>query len=550
MASIGDEFSSPVLPDGLVTEEKLGHLLALGTEYPELDFKRTLDLSVRRNKDEVELAKDVGAMQVRGGYIVVGVDDDGQPTGELDAGHRQLYDQANLSQKMLRYLPEPLNLATNWFELDGSHAALIYIGPNPDGCAIFRIDGQYAHRTQEGRIEEAFRAGDIFWRDGTRSVRISQEGLRQVFRRRMMREREVWMAEQAALRRQEYAGLQAAYESRQIADAPIGTLGLDLDEETLATATLELVRRTDTIPLRRLMNDAKDRLGSAYESEDWEAELAPLLDRLTCLAATFLEYEIDQWFKEVLDVLAWAYDFGLDDRGQSFDYATGIDQNDERPRLWLMIVERLYGMGGLAVRRERWEAVRELTTTRPPRLERRHYESWLRHGLTMGARSQQLQEQRGDQRVELSLINLAREHVIQLGCLRPDGIHADDEAILNSLVQFDALQGLVCLAQAQEQNDRSAFFTNFARFRTDRVEPVIVRLISDPGMRTVIFPCRTASSHWPCEQWLRWAGTRASVSSQASAASTIRPLLPSSAQIQDRAAIKPLSQYPEQSLTT
>jgi hypothetical protein len=63
MSSIGDEFSSPVLPDGLITEEKLGHLLALGTEYPELDYKGTLDLSIRRGRDEVELAKDVGAMQ-------------------------------------------------------------------------------------------------------------------------------------------------------------------------------------------------------------------------------------------------------------------------------------------------------------------------------------------------------------------------------------------------------------------------------------------------------------------------------------------------------
>ena len=73
---------SPVVVDGLVTDEKLSELLALQAEYPALDFKSTLNLSEREH--EVELAKDVGAMQVRGGYIVVGVDSQGNPTGQLD----------------------------------------------------------------------------------------------------------------------------------------------------------------------------------------------------------------------------------------------------------------------------------------------------------------------------------------------------------------------------------------------------------------------------------------------------------------------------------
>lgn len=54
----------PVVVDGIVSEEKLAELLALQAEYPELDYKETIDLSTTRGV--VELAKDVGAMRVRG----------------------------------------------------------------------------------------------------------------------------------------------------------------------------------------------------------------------------------------------------------------------------------------------------------------------------------------------------------------------------------------------------------------------------------------------------------------------------------------------------
>ena len=42
------------------------------------------------------MAKDVGAMQVKGGYIVIGVDDDGQPTGNMDGTNTSPFDPAKL----------------------------------------------------------------------------------------------------------------------------------------------------------------------------------------------------------------------------------------------------------------------------------------------------------------------------------------------------------------------------------------------------------------------------------------------------------------------
>jgi len=48
----------------------------------ELDFKRVIDLGDKRQ--EVELARDVGGLLVRGGYILAGIGPDARPTGDMD----------------------------------------------------------------------------------------------------------------------------------------------------------------------------------------------------------------------------------------------------------------------------------------------------------------------------------------------------------------------------------------------------------------------------------------------------------------------------------
>lgn len=84
--------------DGIVTDERLSALLRLAGECDEVDFKAAIDLSSTRG--EVEMAKDVAAMQVKGGYIVIGVDDNGEPTGDMDRANTSPFDPANLVPKM------------------------------------------------------------------------------------------------------------------------------------------------------------------------------------------------------------------------------------------------------------------------------------------------------------------------------------------------------------------------------------------------------------------------------------------------------------------
>ena len=73
-----------ILVDGRIDEEKLRELLEWGAECTELDFKETIDLSVKIN--ELEFVKDAVSMlnHYPGGYLVVGVTDDGKPSSRAE----------------------------------------------------------------------------------------------------------------------------------------------------------------------------------------------------------------------------------------------------------------------------------------------------------------------------------------------------------------------------------------------------------------------------------------------------------------------------------
>ena len=133
---VTNALESPIVLDGIVSDEKLSELLALGTEYPELDFKGKLDLSTKH--DQVELAKDVGAMQVRGGYIVVGAKSDGTLTGELDGADLSRFDEAMLAPMMLKWLPAPLQLPVPRYRKRWSQGRRAVYRPSSVGLRILQ----------------------------------------------------------------------------------------------------------------------------------------------------------------------------------------------------------------------------------------------------------------------------------------------------------------------------------------------------------------------------------------------------------------------------
>jgi hypothetical protein len=474
-ALVADPLTSPVVLDGIVSDEKLSELLALGTEYPELDFKGQLDLAT--NHDQVELAKDVGAMQVRGGYIVVGAKSDGTLTGELDGVNLSRFDEAMLTPMMLKWLPEPLELRARVTQRDGHKVVVVYIGRHPSGCAIFRADGIY------GKPEvTVFCEGDVFWRDGTRSERMSQQGLEEVIRRRIDSVKDAWMDEQRDIRRRE----QIEYEAASKGSGSLGSVNLDLDQAELNAAALELVRREDDIALRHLLNEALTRARGMIDRGEIDAELNDLLDRLTCLAATFLAYKQETWFERVIDTFAHIYSMPVG-KGDSTRYAYGvsIDPKEFAPRVWLAILERIFGLGALAVREENWKTVRTLTLQQPRRLDM-YERNWVRYTITMAARAQHFQQHKDGRTTEVSLLMLARAVAARLECLRQDGLDADDDELITSLAEFDVLADIVAIDDSGEPDGRY-FYPNFARFESQRVIPVISRLLDDATMREALF---------------------------------------------------------------
>jgi hypothetical protein len=466
--------------DGVVTDERLGALLALAAEYDDLDFKRVMDISSTR--DEVELAKDIGAMQVMGGHIVIGVDGSGVPTGEMDDVDASPFDPANLVPKMQRFLGGALDIASSVITRDGHKVVLISIKPNPRGCAFFRIDGQYPHPRREGELVAAFRSSEVFWRENTRSVRITADGLEEIIERRFVARRDELLREWAAAQRALTARGEPTADGQRLEVQP--SFALPADEMT--GVALQLTRTDDEIGFQQLLDDGRRRTRAFIEKDELaEGQLPNLLDGIISAASTFLSYGGEDWFERTVGLLVDAYASAGDQIVvRTFGLSTAIDPLAKAPRVWLAIVERVFALGALAVRRERWRAVRTLTTQLPQPLAEVGFErNWLRHALTMASRARRFAATTPGAR-EIGLIDLARDDALRLDSLRSDG--PTDEELLSSITQFDVLSNLAAIDDA-ESTDRRVFFTNFARFRQDRIMPAVERLLADPEMRAEIF---------------------------------------------------------------
>ena len=427
-------------------------------------------------------------MQVFGGYILIGVQDDGSLSGAIDQTEARLFDEASLTSQLQKYLPVT-HLACRLVERDGHKVAIIWIGANPSGCAFFHARGAYGDGAKQTTV---FVAGDIYWRDGTKSAPMSQQGFEEVIARRVALEKETWMAEQSEVRRRERIELEEGVGTRQLVEGSLGAVDLSLSSTDLAQAALEFVRRDDKVALRHLTIDGLGRAKGAIAANDLEA-LTDLLDKLTCLAATFLAYDINDRFRDIVALLVEIYGAAFqEDDPSTYGYATSISEDRLPPRAWLGIAERVLALGGLAVRRESWPLASELAVQLPRILKRDGYEvTWLRHAVTMASRAGHLEiEDEAGRTQALSLVALARSTAERLGCLRPDLPDLTDSAredLLSSIAQFDVLWNVRAISAFGRPEGR-AFYPNFARLYQSRVQPIVERLLDDHDMRASLFP--------------------------------------------------------------
>lgn len=474
------------LGDGDISEEKLRQLLALGGELDDLDLKEYLDLSVQ--EDKVELIKDFGAFQSHptGGYILVGVDGSGTPSTAFGSLQAASFDPANLTQLARNYLPT-IKLSATTHIFNGVTIAVICIAPpDPPGIAIFVKDGQYPHPSGKG-TKTVFRAGDVFVRSGTQSIRWTPTDLPRVLSRW-----EEFIREDERRRASAYAQtILTGQRGRAIASGPVGALTWRLPSGDFEAGVLEAVRAQDSITLRALVLEfAAD--GSALIAADDVQEFQLLLDRLTAALALTITYELQPLFEQVLSVLTDIYVAAVDPLGN----AKHAPDHRFADRMWRIAVA-VEALGGLAVRLDALWAVRPLAmpTTRLINLIREP--SWMRHAVTRAAGVNLLYTaSAGDPQKQVPiggpLVAVARQLVERIDVLRPDAqvspfiLNAapdEDDRVLDSLIQFDVYWCLAAVARSGNYFDQ---FPSASAFYARRAAPAFERLITDADARDFV----------------------------------------------------------------
>lgn len=454
-----------------MTTETLASLMNEGTERAGLDFKRRLDLN--ETKDIVSIVKDFGAMQVLGGYIVIGADDNGQPSKRVTAAEAGLFDQAIVHSKVQGYLTEGFDIRSTALELDGALYGLVCVLPHPNGFAPFRADGVYTQPDRTPKV--VFRKGEVFSRHGSKSERWDDSDVRKAIETIRGQERERARAEFGRVLRE----IATESADTQAASSSITALTFSLDTETLVNTALEQLRRDDDIPLRLLVTRAPQQAANRIREEDGEG-LDGILDRLVSLAGAFSTIDRPEHTAHVVQTLAVIYNQGFDERG--------VDRSMQPispPDLGLRIVTRVQALGALVVRRAQWQTIPQLVLHRPKVHNSDYWQNWIRYALVMAARAGLLKDSQNKQ-AGLSPLLLAQEHIVHLPWLRQDLVREDEE-IITSLCQFDLLYCLTAYAGDPRQR-LSEFLPSFARWYSDRTDPAVVAVIEDPAVREAVFP--------------------------------------------------------------
>jgi hypothetical protein len=253
-----------------------------------------------------------------------------------------------------------------------------------------------------------------------------------------------------------------------------------------ASDLLRAIEEGRDITARRLLQEqAKDALRRVESADGWPG-LGTALDGLACMAASLLNHHLDGWLEESVRALVAVYEGGFDSRGipkQSGQVAGGVTPAE----LWLGVFERVEALGAVAVRTGQWNAVRTLAMQRPDGLDFRHYNNWLRHAVTMAARANLNRVEVNGRFEDRSFLMASARLVEDHECLRQDLYRADEDRILTSLCQFDALACVAAIVEAGSLHDGS-FYPSFARFHAHRAESAFSKLLSDPELRSAIAP--------------------------------------------------------------
>lgn len=474
--------TSPVVVDGRLTREKLDELLSLGAEYPELDFKTTLDLTDRHHC--LGLVKDLIAMANNGtgGYVVIGAEDNGAlATGHAPCDPRQ-FDSADLAQQVARHVITAPIVTSQSHEVDGHPLVLIHVAPNASGLpAIISTSGEYADGK---RMKVVLVEGVLYIREGTRNVAATDAHWPQMLNR--------YRASVVAETRESIDTLIAQVVSglgEQTGGVKLVPLASEMDNGTFAEAVTPYFDSVESRnKLRRFLRSLRPAAG--IDTSDIEAQ-ATALDKFCIVAGQAVLADSRDSFAMTINIM---YDLYIGSVGSfNSDYA-----DRTRAQYWLDILLRLLAVGATAVQEHAWWAIEPLVNKGVTD----YYPVWLRHALVHASRADLLS---GSHREAAMVLVRTRALVIANPNLAPglEGSEAvpDDQelpqndALLNALCRFDFLWCVVAAATHTDKSDGSLFFPSCAALRQERTNPVMELLAKSEEVRRAILP-ETGDDVW------------------------------------------------------
>lgn len=450
-----------IVVDGRTDREKLVELLQL-PEQTHLEFKAELDLTVKQ--DELNFVKDAVSMSNRppGGYILVGVNDEGAlalPTGTIV--DRARFDGARLGDTIRKYIEGEIHVISQVHEIDGHEVVLIYLPHHRDGLPVPMSKlGQFSGPNSKQVL--VFREGDVLVREGARNTALRRAHWNDLLSHRDQRLREEARAQVDSL----IADLAAAMRTGGAGPALV-PLAVEMAGDAFGDAVVSHLEADSDIRLRQFLGQA-----TALVSNPDERRTA--LDKITILAAHAMYFERDAIAEKAIDSL--------------FDAYAKLGHGDATARL--DIITLVYVLGSLAVRLRQWSVVHDLALRPyPPSGDIYIYSSWIRHGQVDASRADLFPKDKGG-----LMISAARVLMSEQPALRPDvpgsavpdpGDLAHDDALFNSLCQFDILY---CLIVAAEGKHHGSGYPAASAMNQDRSDPAFEVVASDPDARAAMFP--------------------------------------------------------------
>ncbi len=455
-----------IVVDGRTDREKLVELMRQG-EQTELEFKSTLDLKDRQKPDRLNFVKDVVALSnlPRGGYMLIGVKDDGTPVGMGDV-NRDDWDGACLQDIVRPYVEGQIRIMSQIHVLDQGAVVLLYIAAHGDGFPVpFSKQGEYTPKGGE-RQRRVFDVGELLVREGAQNVHLRHahwptllEQHDKMIRRQATEHLDSFLFELTAV-------LRSSRENKEEALVPL-SIGLsDSAFEDAVNSCLERGRDQDVPRFVTTVSNGAEKDADA------------ILDKLTMAAVLALCREKREVACRAIDALFDVYEQAGECAGEC------------NAKILLEIVNRLYVIGSAAVRLKAW-GILPCLVIKFPRNNLRPAKplAWIRDGQMRAIRAGLLSSEKKG-----LMLPAARRLMVEHAPMRPDVPESrlpdnladlkDDDVLLNSLAQFDILH---CLVVAAKTGDPEAAYPASSALKGCRAAPALQRIAVDGGVRQELF---------------------------------------------------------------